>query len=276
MNIKFNIRAALRYFVLICICIFILTPIVIVVITSFKDKAEFFGNPIYKLPEALQFENFKTAFFGKNMLNYIKNSLVVTVIKVPIGVYLAALTAFGLTRLNLKHPTAWFILFLTGMMIPQQLLLIPINIILKNLNLLNTYTGLILVYTGCGLSFGILVMRGCFRGIPAELDEAATIDGCSWIATFHRVVLPVSKPALSTLIIMNSVNTWNEYLLSSIIISRDQMRTVTTGLMHCVDEATADYGVLSAAVLISLVPLMIVYLLFQRYFIEGMTGAVKG
>jgi len=160
-------------------------------------------------------------------------------------------------------------------MLPMQVALVPINLIYSKLNLLNTYTGLFYAYIGFGISYGILVMRGFMRGIPGELDEAAYIDGCNKGQLFFRIILPIAKPAVATLFITDFLSTWNEYLLASVIINDNSMKTIPVGLMTFVGEHSTDYGLLCAGVLISVIPVLMVYLIFQRYFVEGMSGAVK-
>lgn len=206
---------------------------------------------------------------------YMKNDLIVSGLKVPLGIFIEALAAFALTRLKMRHRTGVFVFFLVGMMLPLQTALVPINVIYSKLGLLNTYFGLFYVYIGFGISFGILILRGFFRGIPREMDEAAYIDGCSKWQLFYRIILPVAKPAVATLVITDFLATWNEYLLGSVIINDNTMKTVPVGLMTFVGEHGTDYGYLCAGVLISLIPVLTVYLIFQRYFVEGMAGAVK-
>ena len=156
------------------------------------------------------------------------------------------------------------------MMLPLQTALVPINIIYSRLNLLNTYFGLFYVYIGFGLSYCILIMRGFMRGIPKDIDEAAYIDGCTKWQLFSRIVFPISK-----LFITDFLSTWNEYLLASVIINDNSMKTVPVGIMTFVGEHGTDYGYLCAGVLVAVIPVMVVYLIFQRYFVEGMAGAVK-
>ena len=165
--------------------------------------------------------------------------------------------------------------FLIGMMLPMQTALVPINIVFSKLHLLNTYFGLFYIYVGFGISYCILIMRGFMMGIPKELDEAAYIDGCTKWQLYYRIILPVCKPAIATLFITDFLATWNEYLLASVVINDNRMKTVPVGLMTFVGEHGTDYGYLCAGVLVAVVPVMIVYLIFQRYFVEGMAGAVK-
>ena len=186
-----------------------------------------------------------------------------------------SLAAFALTRTNMKHKTAWFVFLLIGMMLPMQTALVPINIIYNKLDLLNTYFGLFYVYVGFGISYCVLVMRGFMMGIPKDLDEAAYIDGCTKWKLYYMVIMPIAKPAFATLFITDFLATWNEYLLASVIINDNRLKTVPPGLLTFVGEHGTDYGFLCAGVLITVIPVMVVYLSFQRYFVEGMAGAVK-
>lgn len=203
------------------------------------------------------------------------NGLIICVLKVPLGIFVEALAAFAMTRLNVRHKTAIFVFFLVGMMLPMQSALVPINVVFSKLKLLNTYFGLFYVYVGFGISYGILILRGFFRGIPKEIDEAATLDGCSKWQLLWRIILPIAKPAVATLVITDFLATWNEYLLASVIINDNTKKTVPVGLMTFVGEHGTDYGFLCAGVLMSVVPVLTVYLIFQRNFVEGMSGAIK-
>ena len=122
---------------------------------------------------------------------------------------------------------------------------------------------------------GVLVFRGFFRAIPKEMDEAANIDGCGKLRLYWSIIMPVAKPAVATMFILDFLSTWNEYLLQSVLITKDTMKTVSNGLMSFIGEFSTDYGLLSAGVLVSIIPVLIIYLVFQRQFVEGMAGAVK-
>ena len=265
------------YIVLIVLAVVWVVPMFTLLATSFKSKADFFsGMSLFQLPKNIAWDNFSNAVTKGRLFTYMKNDLIVSCLKVPLGIFIEALVSFALTRLRIKHSTAIFIFFLIGMMLPMQTALVPINVIYSKLNLLNTYFGLFYVYIGFGLSYGILILRGFMKGIPKDIDEAAYIDGCSRWRLFWSIILPMSKPALATLLITDFLATWNEYLLASVIINDNAKKTVPVGLMTFVGEHGTDYGYLCAGVLISVIPVLIVYLIFQRYFVEGMSGAVKG
>ena len=269
-------KKIILYMLLIALAILWIVPMFTLLATAVKSKADFYtGVSLFEFPENPAWGNFVNAFKKGKMFMYMKNDLIVSGLKVPLGIFIEALAAFALTRLKMRHRTGVFVFFLVGMMLPLQTALVPINVIYSKLGLLNTYFGLFYVYIGFGISFGILILRGFFRGIPREMDEAAYIDGCSKWQLFYRIILPVAKPAVATLVITDFLATWNEYLLGSVIINDNTMKTVPVGLMTFVGEHGTDYGYLCAGVLISLIPVLTVYLIFQRYFVEGMAGAVK-
>ncbi len=264
------------YALLFIISILWIIPIFTLISTALKSKTDFFNNfSLFALPPRIAWENITSAIFEGRLWTYMKNDLFICTVKIPLGIFFEALAAFALTRLNIKHKTGIFIFFLIGMMIPMQITLVPINIMYSKLNLTNTYFGLFYAYIGFGLSFGILIFRGFFRSIPADIDEAALIDGCNKLRLFWNIILPISKPAIATLIITDFLATWNEYLLASVIITDNAKKTVPVGIMTFIGEHWTDYGLLCAGVLVSIVPVVIVYLIFQRYFVEGVAGAVK-
>ena len=269
-------KKIILYMLLIALAILWIVPMFTLLATAVKSKADFYtGVSLFEFPENPAWGNFVNAFKKGKLFMYMKNDLIVSGLKVPLGIFIEALAAFALTRLKMRHRTGVFVFFLVGMMLPLQTALVPINVIYSKLGLLNTYFGLFYVYIGFGISFGILILRGFFRGIPREMDEAAYIDGCSKWQLFYRIILPVAKPAVATLVITDFLATWNEYLLGSVIINDNTMKPVPVGLMTFVGEHGTDYGYLCAGVLISLIPVLTVYLIFQRYFVEGMAGAVK-
>lgn len=269
-------KKVLLYVILIFLALIWVVPMFTLIATAIKSKSDFYsGAGLFSLPESIAWENFVNAITKGRLLTYMKNDLIICILKVPLGIFIEAMAAFALTRLNVKHRTGIFIFFLIGMMLPMQTALVPINVVFSKLGLMNSYFGLFYVYVGFGISFGILILRGFFNGIPKELDEAAYLDGCTKWQLFYKIILPVAKPAVATLIISDFLSTWNEYLLASVIINDNAKKTVPVGIMTFVGEHGTDYGYLCAGVLLSVVPVLVVYLLFQRHFVEGMAGAVK-
>jgi len=269
-------KKVLIYVFLIFLAVVWIVPIFTLVATAIKSRQDFFsGMGLFELPSRIAWSNFSDAITRGRLLTYAKNSLIVTCLKVPLGIFISSMAAFAIARLNIKHRTGWFIFFIIGMMLPFQTALVPINVAFSRLNLLNTYFGLFYVYVAFGISFSILVLRGFFLSIPREIDEAAYIDGCNKWQLYLYVIMPIAKPAIAALVIMDFLATWNEYLLASVIINDNAKKTIPTGLMTFVGEHGIDYGLLCAGILLSVMPVMIVYLVFQRYFVEGVAGAVK-
>lgn len=275
-KLKKIIKRSALYIILILLAIVWIIPIFTLVATAIKSKGDFYsGMSLFDLPDKIAWSNFTNAITKGRLLTYMKNDLIVSGLKVPLGIFVEALAAFALTRLQVRNRQGLFIFFLIGMMLPMQTALVPINVIFSKLGLLNSYFGLFYVYIGFGISFGILILRGFFQGIPKEMDEAAYIDGCNKWQLFAKIILPVAKPAIATLVITDFLSTWNEYLLASVIINDNAKKTVPVGIMTFVGEHGTDYGYLCAGVLLSVIPVIIVYLVFQRHFVEGMAGAVK-
>lgn len=275
-KLKKIIKRSALYIILILLAIVWIVPIFTLVATAIKSKGDFYsGMSLFDLPDKIAWSNFTNAITKGRLLTYMKNDLIVSGLKVPLGIFVEALAAFALTRLQVRNRQGLFIFFLIGMMLPMQTALVPINVIFSKLGLLNSYFGLFYVYIGFGISFGILILRGFFQGIPKEMDEAAYIDGCNKWQLFAKIILPVAKPAIATLVITDFLSTWNEYLLASVIINDNAKKTVPVGIMTFVGEHGTDYGYLCAGVLLSVIPVIIVYLVFQRHFVEGMAGAVK-
>lgn len=265
------------YIILSLVAVICLIPILTVFVTSVKGTADFYsGIGLFELPEVLQWGNYKEAWLTGNLGLYMKNGLIICFVKVPLGIICSSLLAFALTRLQIPHGRGLFIFVLVGMMLPLQSVLIPLNILYSRLGLTNTYFCLILSYIGFGIPLGTLIFRGFFKGIPKELDEAAYIDGCGNMRLFCNVILPLAKPAIATVFIIDFLNTWNEFMVQSVLITTDSMKTVPNGLMSFFGEFSVNYGLLNAGVLITILPVLIVYLVFQKYFVNGMAGAVKG
>jgi raffinose/stachyose/melibiose transport system permease protein len=272
-------RAASRfatYAVLVLGSILFLVPVFYVLMTALKSRHDLASMPFFALPPSLHFENFPKAWTDGSLGTYIGNSALISVVKVPLGVLVEALAAFALTRMDLKGAVTIFMVFLVGMMIPMQATLVPLNVFLNKLGLVNTYPGIIFVYIGFGIPFGILILRGFFRTIPKELDEAAVIDGCGDGQRFLKVILPLAKPAVAALFILDFLSTWNEFLLAQIFLTKDSMKTITTGLMTFVGQHLTDYTLLNAGVVLSMIPSIVVYMVFQKQFVSGIAGAVKG
>jgi raffinose/stachyose/melibiose transport system permease protein len=267
-------KVALFYFALVLAALIWFTPVITLVLTALKDAGDFAVNGAFSLPKSIRWANFTEAW-ETGVGNYFWNSVIVTGVKVPIGILIESLAAFALTHMNFKWADRIFTYILIGLIVPMQMTLVPLTLLMNALNLIDTLTGLIILYIGFGVPFGVLVMRGFFRTLPTAVIEAARIDGCSWFRIFYRIALPLALPAVLSLCILDGVATWNEFILAQIFLRSDELRTLPLGLVQFSTQFSTQYDQLAAAVLISVVPVVLVFLFFQRYFVAGMGGAVK-
>lgn len=254
-----------------------IAPIFIILNYSFKGKRELYLSSPLSLPESFNFENYVKAFDKLNLATTFTNTFLYTAVSVLILAILCGTTAWAIARCSHKFFKFCYIYFIVGILIPYQALFLPIYIIGYNLHLTNTRYGIIFMYVATGVSFGVFLMNSFMSTVPIELEEAARIDGCSVIRTYISVVMPILKPAMATLIIMQSFQIWNDYLLASLYVSKKQLKTLTVAIQSLFSAQSSDYTTAMAAIVISVLPIAVLFLSLQKYFIKGMTvGAVKG
>jgi len=254
-----------------------LVPIAVVIMTSLRSEADFSQNGAISLPSSLTFDSYRRAWDVGHFETIYRNSFLITVIKVPIGVLIAALCAYALTKLRLRLATPMLVILLIGLTVPAYVTLLPIFILLRNLGLIDTLWGLIPPYVAFGLAFEILILRAYFRSIPDELIEAARLDGATELGIFFRIVAPLSLPALAALCIIDAVGTWNEFLIALTVLSSEDHFTIPLGLRNFQGLFTTEHTALNAAILLAIGPLLILYLVLQRYIVSGLTtGSLKG
>lgn len=229
------------------------------------------------IPSALHWSNYRRAWVTGNMRAYIGNSIIVTLASVALTLVVCCPAGYAFGRMRFPGATALFYVYLLGLTVPFQAVLIPVFYLLKDLHLINNLLGIILVQVGTGVPFAVFLMRNFFRSLPGELADAARIDGCSEFSVFFRVMLPLAKPATLALVIFAFIGSWNDYLLPLIALQDDKKRTLPVGLVHFSGQYATDYSLVFAATVISFIPTALIYLFFQRQFIEGINvGASKG
>ena len=252
-------------------------PLFIILNYSFKGKRELYLSSPLALPESLNFDNYAAAFKKLDLGTTFVNTLFYTVTSVLILAILCGMTAWAIARCKRKFFKFAYVYFIVGILIPYQALFLPIYIIGYRLNLTNTRYGIIFMYVATGISFGVFLMTSFMSTVPLELEEAARIDGCSVFRTYFSVVLPLLKPAMATLVIMQAFQIWNDYLLASLYVSKKQLKTLTVAIQSLFSGQSSDYTTAMAAIVISVLPIAVLFLSLQKYFIKGMTvGAVKG
>lgn len=254
-----------------------IAPLFIILNYSFKGKRELYLSSPLALPESLNFDNYAAAFRKLDLGTTFVNTLFYTTVSVVILALLCGMTAWAIARCHRKFFKFAYIYFIVGILIPYQALFLPIYMIGYRLNLTNTRHGIIFMYVATGVSFGVFLMNSFMSTVPLELEESARIDGCSVFRTYFSVVLPLLKPAMATLVIMQAFQIWNDYLLASLYVSKKQLKTLTVAIQSLFSAQSSDYTTAMAAIVISVLPIAVLFLSLQKYFIKGMTvGAVKG
>ncbi len=252
-----------------------LLPFIWMFSTSFKDASEIFTkNPVF-IPKSPTLQNYRELFSRLDFLKHFLNSVIVALGLTVLSLLVNALAAFAFAKLNFAGREKIFSLLLLTMMVPGQVTMMPVFIILKSLGLLNSYLGLII--PGCASIFAIFMLRQFMRDIPDELIDAARIDGCGDFRVFFNIVLPLCKPALVTLLIFNFMGAWNEFLWPLIIMIKEEKYTLPVALANLNGQFGTDWGILMAGSVVVVAPVIIVFLMAQKHYIEGITaGAVKG
>lgn len=257
--------------------IFFIAPIFMIINYSFKGKRELYLSSPLDLPESLNLDNYVAAFKKLDLATTFTNTFLYTAISVLILAILCGTTAWAIARCSHKFFKFCYVYFIVGILIPYQALFLPIYMIGYKLHLTNTRYGIIFMYVATGVSFGVFLMNSFMSTVPLELEEAARIDGCSVIRTYISVVMPILKPAMATLVIMQAFQIWNDYLLASLYVSKKQLKTLTVAIQSLFSAQSSDYTTAMAAIVISVLPIAVLFLSLQKYFIKGMTvGAVKG
>lgn len=252
-----------------------LYPVLVTGFTALRPAKDVMRDP-FGLPTELFLDNLATAWTRGRFVDYLLNSVIITVPTVIGVVVLSCLAGYGISRFRFPGRNAMFYTILLGLTVPFQSVMIPLFYQLLAMGLLSTYLAVILPGIAFGLPFGIFLMQAFFEDLPRELSDAGRVDGCSEWRIFRSVMLPLAWPAVSTLIVFQFVRTWNEFLMPLLYLQNEDLRPVPLGLMFFQGAYTRDIGLISAGVTIALLPVVVIYLIFQRQFVKGLTaGAVK-
>jgi raffinose/stachyose/melibiose transport system permease protein len=264
-----------KYGLLIFFAIFALMPVLMMWMTALRPKGEGTANP-FSLPSRIDLSNLERAWTIGRFSEYFVNSIIVTLPVVVAVVVLSALAGYGISRFKFKGRNLMFYTLLLGLTVPFQSVMIPLYRQLNSLNLLGTYWAMILPAIAFGLPFGVFLMQAFFEDLPNELADAARIDGCSEFRIFKDVMLPLAWPAVSSLVVFQFMATWNNFIMPFLYLQDENLRTIPLGLLFFQGKYTNDLTLMSAGVAIATIPVVIIYILFQRQFVKGLTaGAVK-
>lgn len=260
---------------LIAMTVLMAYPLVIIVITAFKSNLEVLTNPT-GLPISPTFDNFVTSWIQADFANLFFNSILLTVTSMTAATFVAALASYAIVRKLTRLGSGVYLLIAAGIFLPFQLALVPQFRVIRDLGLIDNYLGVILVYTAGAIPFGVFLMAAFMRQVPKEIVEAATIDGTGYFQLFRSIFLPLARPAIATFWVLQGVGVWNDYLVPQLLLTDPDKRTLTTGVLYFKAQYLADWGNIMAAVLIMSLPVLLIFIFAQRYFVSGLyAGAVK-
>jgi raffinose/stachyose/melibiose transport system permease protein len=252
-------------------------PIILVLISSLKSKAELYTN-IIGLPKILYLDNFIIAFNKMNYFRSLSNNILILVIALVALTFITTMTGYAISR-NMKKKLYVFLysFFLSGIIIPFQMIMIPLYKFMSVLDLINTYHGVIMVYMATLTPISVFIYTGFIKTVPYELEEAAYIDGCGLFKRYYFIVLPLLKPAIATVVILNSFAIWNDFLMPTLFLNRTNMKTLIVSLYSFIGQYYNDWSLIFSSIFIIIYPILILYIFAQKYIIDGITaGAVKG
>jgi raffinose/stachyose/melibiose transport system permease protein len=265
---------SITYAILGVFALIALAPIVGIVFTALQKPG---GGASFGAFDGLHFVNFKRAWEDGNFGQYLKSSGIVAVSVVVLSSVVSILAGYAFGLMRFRGSQVLFYIFLLGLMVPMEAMIVPLYYDLRDEGLTDTYWALILPQAGTSIAFGTFWMRAFFRSVPPSLVEAARIDGASSWFTLWRVLLPLAKPAVLTMVVLLFMWTWNEFLLALVMVTDEGLRTAPLGLSFFVGRNQADLTLLAAGAVIVATPVVVLYVFLQRHFIRGMvSGAVKG
>jgi raffinose/stachyose/melibiose transport system permease protein len=275
-----TIFGVVAYVILVIVAAAILVPIAYAVLGGFKTNGELAGDPASIIPKEWILSNYTDVLFGANAATFWRqafNSLVIAAIAVTVTVGFASLAAFAFARIVFRGREAVFTLFVFGLLFPSAVAILPLYILVRNLGLTGNPLGVALPQAAFALPLTIIILRPFFRSIPAELEDASRIDGCSAFGFFWRVLLPLSRPALATVSVLAIVMTWNAFLLPLILLNGADQWTLPLGVMNFSTEYASDRARVLAYTVIAIVPAVVFYFFAERQIVGGLTaGSVKG
>ena len=279
----------LVYICLILLVISILVPVIWVFIASVKQNSEFYGNPL-ALPETLYFQNFVDAWQKASMGSYMLNSVIVTALGIALLIIIALPAAYVLSRFKFCTGKLWNVLFMAGLFINVSYIVVPIFLMLNGWDkglrdimgspfFLNNIFILALVYTSTALPFTIYLLSGYFRTLAKDYEEAAYIDGAGYFTTMTKIMFPMAKPSIITIVLFNFLAFWNEYIISMTLLTKPELKTLPVGLMNLMaaQKSAVEYGQMYAGLVTVMLPTLILYICVQKKLTQGMTlGGLKG
>lgn len=267
----------LRVVLLVLFFMFMFLPIFWMILTSFKPVDEIVTMPIKYIPDKFTFVNYIKLFKGTEFPTYFKNSMIVSLSCAIFTSIVAIFAGYSLARFKFKGKTITLFMFLSTQMVPIVVIIIPLFLIFAKINLVNTLEGLTLIYIVLNIPFCTLMIRGFFERIPRALEEAAMIDGCSRVGSLIRIILPVMLPGIVATFVFAFIAAWNELFFSIMFINTESIKTLPVGINSFIGKYEIDWGSMSAAAVLALIPVFVMFGMIQKYLVQGLTsGSVKG
>lgn len=261
---------------LIIITLIALYPVYWMVVTAFKTLPDYRFNK-FGFPRSFHLENFVTASRSGRFIRWFLNSVIITTGATLASTTIASFAAFAFAKMPFKGSSTVLNFVISLMVIPPVVMIVPLFILYAQLKMIATYQGIIILYTGLTLPFSVYLLTNFFKTVPHDIVESALIDGCSHFGIMLRIFIPLSAPALVTLIIVNALWMWNELLLALVFLPKDEMRTLMVGIAAFKTRLNLDIPVTMAGLFMTTLPMVVLYIIFQRFFIRGLTaGATKG
>ncbi|MGW9630192.1 carbohydrate ABC transporter permease [Agromyces sp. NPDC055520] len=257
---------------LLCLVVVVVYPLTWMVMNGFKTNTELFGNP-FALPTQWSWENY-TAAWNRGVSNYLTTSILVTVTSTIATVFISAWAAYGLTRVDIPLGRTWSTIVLGGLMLAPTVALVPLVKMFQSMGLYNTFWALLILYTAFRIPFTTFLIRAYMIDLPREVDEAAEVDGASRWTAFWRIILPMCRPIIISVIILHILFAWNEYLFAMVFTSGTDVQTLPVGLTSLMSKHGTDYPVVFAGMVIAALPVVILFFACQRYFVKGLADGM--
>lgn len=274
-SINYKISRVILYTVLIILAFLMLVPFVWMLSASLKLDKDVFIFPIQWIPENPRWANYVDIWTKIPLMTFVLNTVKITLIVTFLQLLTSSFAAYAFAKLKFKHRNTLFMAYIATIAVPWQVYMVPQFMMMRSFGLNDTH--LAIIFLQAFSAFGVFMMRQFYQGIPDELCEAARIDGMNEYQIYARIMLPLSKPALSTLTIFTFVNTWNDFLGPLIYLKTEAKKTLQLGLKMFLSQYSSEYGLIMAASVLSLIPVLIVFLALQQYFVEGIASTgVKG
>ena len=274
--LKAGLGGILKWILLIYFALYTLFPLIWLFISSFKTNTELFADP-FSLPAVWQIENYVNALKVSGLIKMMGNSILIGGLSTVLNVLCASMLAYCLSRFRFRGRETIFTFFAAGILVPLNALMVPYFVIISKIGLYDTHAGLILLYSAIGIPMSTFIIRGLMDSLSREIEEAAYIDGCGFFGRYFRIILPLSRNGLVTAATFQFLTCWNEFVFANLLTSSQNVRTIQLGIRYFTNQFSTDFVSMYAAIVISIVPSIVGYMIFQKQIVSGLTsGAVKG